>query len=355
MSARAAVSPSARRRLFRRPGVTAVVPNFNGRRWLKGCLESLLAQKYPGLEILLVDDASTDNSAGWVRAHYPQVRVLALRKNLGFAGACNAGVARARGELIALVNTDTLLPKGLFAGLARLLASRPEVAVVSPRIDNQNMDMARYPHTGTLSITGATIQNVIEDPKVVFGAPGALLMFRRAWGEPFDADYRFFHEDVYLSWRAWISGYAVAVAPEFTVRHLGSASVGNQPGRNAWLTERNRWLNALIFWSLGTWVRLLPIFILAGVLELGADWAAGRTGWHRAKAWAWIAGHARQVARKRRAMQAQRRAGDEVVLGLMSCRLSNARSVWGRALNYFSCQWCRLVGIRTWEMRKPRA
>lgn len=337
-------------RAARIPRVSAVVPNYNGRVWLAGCLDSLAAQDCPGLEIILVDDASTDDSVAWVRRRYPRVRVVALEKNLGFAGACNAGASAARGRFIALVNNDTLFSPQLLSGLLRVLETSPRVGVVSPRIDNLNLDMSAFPHAGTLSVTGVTIQNVIADPRVIFGAPGALLMFRRELAPPFDADYRFFHEDVYLSWRAWFTGYTVATAPKLSARHLGSATVKSSPARNAWLTERNRWLNALLFWSPGTLGRLLPLWLTALLLEFLSDLFSGRGVGYRLKAYLWIAGHAGTVARKRRALQAQRRAADAVVLRLLSCRITNAGHGPARALNALACAWCRWAGLKTWEL-----
>ena len=84
------------------PRLSVIIPNWNGALHLPGCLESLRAQTWRDFEIIVVDNASTDASLA-VLAHYPEVRVLALERNRGFTGACNAGLAAARGAIVLLL------------------------------------------------------------------------------------------------------------------------------------------------------------------------------------------------------------------------------------------------------------
>ena len=86
-----------------------VIPNFNGERWLPGVLDSVAAQTRPAAEVIVVDDGSTDGSLALLAARHPDVRVLALGQNGGFARAANAGLAAARADAVALVNTDVVL------------------------------------------------------------------------------------------------------------------------------------------------------------------------------------------------------------------------------------------------------
>ena len=327
-----------------------VIPNYNGRRFLKACLDSLRTQDYPRMEIMVVDDASSDESPEWVRQHYPKFNLIALKQNLGFCGACNTGVEAARGDLIALVNNDTILPKNFVSGLVACLARHPRAWVVGARMHNLNLDMRLHPHAPTLSVTGVIINNVFKNPGQVFGVPGAGLMFRREVGLPFDADYRFFHDDVYLSWRAWLAGHEVVEAPEIVVKHLGSASVSDQPARNRFLMERNRLLNFFTFWSSGTLLRLLPLLKLALILENLQDIFRGRGIGPRWRAYGWLLANRGAVAAKRRNLQAQRRCPDAVVLARMSRKLTNGQDVLAGMLNGVSAIWCRVMGIKTAEM-----
>src|SRR5262245_59765725 len=87
---------------------SVIVVNFNGREWLQGCLTSALGEMDERHELILVDNASTDGSVELVRARFPNVRVLALDRNSGFAQGNNAGAAIARGRYIAFLNNDTI-------------------------------------------------------------------------------------------------------------------------------------------------------------------------------------------------------------------------------------------------------
>src|SRR5579863_4326738 len=85
-----------------------VIPNWNGKDLLERFLPSWLAAiaDHPGSEIIVVDNGSTDGSAQWIAEHYPDVRVIGLRDNLGFGGGSNAGVRAAKNEVVVLLNSD---------------------------------------------------------------------------------------------------------------------------------------------------------------------------------------------------------------------------------------------------------
>lgn len=339
----------------RPPQVSVVVPNHNGAGFLAGCLDSLRRQTHPELEVIVVDDASTDGSPERVRTDHPEVRLLVLDRNQGFCAACNTGVAAAQGEFVALVNSDTVLPEDFVSRLTAALRERPRAWVAAPWIDNRNLDMSRFPGGGTMSVTGTIIQNVFPDRREIFGAPGAALLYvKGALGLPFDPDYRFFHDDVYLSWRAWLNGGEVVSCPEVVVAHLGSASVAAWPWRNRWLSERNRWLNALTLWSSWTLLRLLPLWGLALGLELAGDLAAGRGWGPRLAAYGWLLVHPRTILRKRRVLQRERRVHDREILGRMSCRVTNLTHAPARAANALARTWCRWMGLVTWELQDVR-
>src|SRR5688572_1832772 len=89
------------------PLLSIIIPNWNGARFLPTCLDSLRRQTYADLEIIIVDNASNDGSQALIQDQYSWVKLLPLPENRGFTGACNAGIAAAKGEFIALLNNDT--------------------------------------------------------------------------------------------------------------------------------------------------------------------------------------------------------------------------------------------------------
>lgn len=112
-----------------------IIVNFNTREELEQCLSSL--RRAPPLtthEIVVVDNASTDGSRAAVRTGWPDVRLLALDTNAGYARACNAGIRATRSELVLLLNSDTIVPPGAVDTLVALLDRRPDVAIVGPRV-----------------------------------------------------------------------------------------------------------------------------------------------------------------------------------------------------------------------------
>jgi len=114
--------------------MSVVVLNWNGQAHLEGCLCALRAQSFRGFEIILVDNGSQDGSVPFVRERFPEVRVVAIKENLGFAGGNNAGVAVAQGEFIALLNNDTVADPGWLAALHRATQEQAEYGMWASRV-----------------------------------------------------------------------------------------------------------------------------------------------------------------------------------------------------------------------------
>lgn len=338
-----------------RPSVAAVVLTYN--RWdlIRACLPTVLAQDWPDLEVCVVDNGSTDGTPAKLAAEFPGVKVLALPQNLGFAGANNAGVRACTAEYAAMISNDVLLPPEFMRRLVTELERRPDAALAGPAVDNLNLDMSQYPGVGTVGLTGTVIQNVFTDPTLGFGAAGCSLVFKRsALGLPFDADYGFFHEDVFLAWRARLLGYSVLRVPDVQVRHVGSATLGSPSGENRFLLERNRQINFLTFFSAWTRLRIRPLMCLARALEWAGDRRAGRSREPVVRARRWLRAHAEVIRAKRRTRQSERRVPDREIIRWMSCRITNAPGAAGRLANALAKVWCRLVGLRTWEIENGK-
>jgi GT2 family glycosyltransferase len=155
--------------------VSIITVNYNGRRHLASLLPSLLELDYPPerREILVVDNGSTDGSVAFVRDTYPGVRVIESGENLGFAGGNNLGMRAARGELVALINNDTVADRSWLRGLVEAAAADPRIGIVGSkvlfltpfldlRLDTQTFSPAR----ARLSSDGRELGVILLDARV---------------------------------------------------------------------------------------------------------------------------------------------------------------------------------------------
>jgi len=231
------------------PDVTVVIVTWNGRQHLDDCLTAVAAQRGVHLETILVDNASTDGTAEYVRQRYPFIRVVALAENRGFAGGNNAGVAAARAPLVAFLNNDTAADPGWLQALVSGLDESAGFALVTSRIvymhDPQIIDSAG---DGFLRAGGAfkrfhgTRAAEATESMEVFGVCGAACLLPKAVFDEldgFDEDFFASHEDVDLSYRARLRGYRVRYVPNALVRHRGSATLGRHTARAIFYGQRN--------------------------------------------------------------------------------------------------------------------
>lgn len=235
-----------------------IIPNYNGARLLETCLGSLRAQTHPAdlTEIILVDDASADASVAFVRAHYPEVRVLELPRNSGLAAACNAGAEFAQGDLLVMLNNDTEAEPGWLAALVRAARAHPQAGSIASKMllfDRRDVLHSAGDLMGRDGIPrnrGVWEQDEgqFDRDLMVFGGCGGGVAYRReAWEQAGGFDVRLFMylEDVDLAWRLQLLGWQAVFAPEARLYHRLSATGGGTlasfyTGRNTiWVTVKD--------------------------------------------------------------------------------------------------------------------
>jgi len=231
------------------PRLSVVIPNWNGAEHLPTCLDSLRRQTVDDAEVIVVDNGSSDDSLELLERHYPEVRVLALNENRGFAGACNAGMRTARGPFIVLLNNDTEVDERWLEEVLAAFERHPRAGMVASKMllfdqrDRFHTAGDFYRLDGLPGNRGVwqRDEGQYDEEEYVFGACGGSAAYRRAMLEDvglLDEDFFYSCEDVDLAWRAQLAGWRCVYTPQAVVYHKLSATGGGTTasfydGRNA--------------------------------------------------------------------------------------------------------------------------
>jgi len=256
--------------------ITAVVCNYNGAEHLPPCLAGLLAQTRAVDELIVVDNASTDESRELLARDFPRARVIALERNDGPCPARNVGLERARNDWVLLVDNDAVLEPDVLAKLESALLARGDAVLAQPRSvvasepSRVHYDGGECHYVGLFSLRNfftplaqAAGSGVVE----VGGAVSvALLVDRRAVlaAGAFDPAFFILFEDLDLSLRLRSRGHVLLSVEDAIVHHRGgTAGISyrgaiDYPRRRAFLHSRNRWLHLLKNYSWRTLVLCAP-------------------------------------------------------------------------------------------------
>nr|MBC7245837.1 glycosyltransferase family 2 protein [Chloroflexota bacterium] len=311
------------------PLVSVIIVNYNGRHYLEACLRSLLSNNLPPHEIILVDNASTDDSVSYAQRAFPSVRVICNQANLGFGPGCNAAARYARGQYLAFLNPDTVVKPGWLEALIAALQADPQAGLATPKIlllaDPERINTCgnEVHYTGLTLCRGfGMMYDAFPHLEEVSAVSGAAFAIRRdlfaALGG-FDEAFFLYMEDTDLSWRACLAGYRCLYVPSSIVLHDYTLRFGPL---KTFYQERNRYLMLLKGLRWATLLILLPALLLAE----GVTWAftllRDHLHWrNKVRAYRWIAAHWQEVMRKRRQVQAQRKVPDRDLLRYCAYRL----------------------------------
>jgi len=233
--------------------LSIIIVSFNTRADLERCLESVTAAP-PAVahEIIVVDNASHDGSPDAVRERWPAVRLLELPRNLGFAAANNAGIKVTTGELVLLLNSDTIVPSGALDLLIARLRAHPDAAIAGPRLvdgagkvelsvgpmisplaELQQKALMRLHHAGVAMASRAVERTTGKEYFVDWVSGAALLVYRRDAEAVGLLDERFFlyTEDVDFCAAIRARGRRVLFTPAATITHLRGRSRATAPAR----------------------------------------------------------------------------------------------------------------------------
>lgn len=236
--------------------LSVVILNWNGRRHLERYLPSVVAHTEGDAEVVVADNGSTDDSLQWLRLNYPDVRVIRLDRNYGFAGGYNRALREVESEYVLLLNSDVEVTAGWWQPLVEVLDTESDVAAVAPKL-LADMERMKFEYAGASGgfidylgypfCRGRILSNVEEDRgqydnrRDIFWASGAAMCCRRELFESlggFDEDFFAHMEEIDLQWRMQLEGWRIVVEPKSVVYHLGGGTLPAS-SRKIFLNHRN--------------------------------------------------------------------------------------------------------------------
>lgn len=231
--------------------LSIIIVTWNGLAHLPRCLAALMPQLPAAAEIIQVDNGSSDDTVAWVRGNHPQVRLIELERNIGFAGGVTAGLQVACSELVLLINDDAFVEPGCIAALLTAMEARPEVgAAAAVLLFDHRPDVVASAgvrvRRDALALDLWALRPVADlplHPSAILGPSGGAALYRRALLDDvggLEPAFFAYLEDVDLALRMCLRGWHAIVVPQARLRHVYSATGGQGSPFKQRLLARNR-------------------------------------------------------------------------------------------------------------------
>ena len=319
--------------------VSVTIVTYNSGRFIKRCLESVLEQKYPTTEIVVIDNASTDGTVDILEQFEERVRIVYNDENIGFAAAQNQAIEISRGDWILTLNPDVLLLPDFIQGLVEAGQVDSKVGTVCGKLltilatfdlpDKQLVDSTGIFFTPMLRHLDRGSQEVdnghYTKPEYVFGATAAAALYRRAMiddvsmsGDFFDPDFFVYREDADVAWRAQLLGWRCLYTPDARGDHVRKVLPGNRralPAEINMHSVKNRFLMRIKNITPGVYWRNCASITWRDMVVFGACLVREHTS---LKAFWYLATNLRRFLAKREEIMSRRRVDDEYMASWFS-------------------------------------
>lgn len=310
------------------PSVSVIIVNYNGLKYLDRCLNSLLDNRYPKLQIILVDNASADCSVDHVSKKFPKVKIIRSTTNLGFAGGNNLGIKHAKGKYVLLLNNDTEVEGDFVKNLVSAFDELPNLGCVQPKIVLMR-EKTKIDSCGTFLTDSMLLYHyglnkdqslkTYNRPFPVFSVKGAAMLIRKDLIDKiglFDEDFWSYYEETDFCHRAWLAGYQTWYFPKAKVYHLvGGTSTLFDNDFVQYRNARNRLSSFIKNFETATLLKVIPVYLFSNFIASLIWLFMGKTkhflGLHRAIYWNIT--HLKEVLRKRGKVQKLRVLADKEI------------------------------------------
>ncbi len=236
--------------------IAVAILNYNGVKWLEKFLGNVI-QNSPEAEVIVIDNASTDDSVKYLKTHFPEIKIIQNIENSGFAGGYNEGLKSIESDYYILLNSDIEVTENWIMPVIHSIEKTPNAVAGQPKILAYHCK-THFEHAGACGgfidklgypfCRGRIFNEVEEDIKQydesieVFWATGACLFIKSdAYWEMggLDADFFAHMEEIDLCWRMQNKGYKIICEPQSTVYHVGGGTLDYQNPRKTYLNFRN--------------------------------------------------------------------------------------------------------------------
>lgn len=319
------------------PLVSVIIVHYNRVEYLKMVLPSLRQVTYSPLEIILVDNASTDESVAFTRQHFPEVKIVQNPRNYMYARGNNEGIRAAKGEILCLLNNDVEVDPGFIEPVVKAFRRDASLGAGQPKILDLNrpeffeyagaaggfLDRYGYPFLrGRLFFTVERDEGQYDDPLNIFWASGAALFLRKSALEEtglLDEDFILHMEEIDLCWRLHLHRYHVRFIPGSRVWHKGGGTLSAENPQKLYWNYRNNIFLLVKNLGLINLVRILFARSLLDVLAAAGELMRGKPGSALAifQAYGWILSHLPLLRKKRREVQTRRQTDDGDIFKLI--------------------------------------
>lgn len=307
---------------MKKPRFSISVLNWNGKHLLKKSIESALAQTYRPIEVILVDNGSTDGSVEFVKKLFgKKVEVIALKENQGYSRGHNIGFQRSRGKWTALMSNDVILDKNWVSEVMKTVSSEAKAGVIgSHGYYTNKTEPVNGNYFDLIGIVAPCRNKWATSLMTVAG--GVFAVNKALFDKPYDDDYFIYGDESFLGIRNLLKRNTnrICLSSSYTFQGSGSEGTSRLGKRAVFLSERNNLLNFFRFLKLKTILLLLPIFIAQNFGKMVKLFLTGKWDYlkWRLQAWLWLASNIGTILKKRRESQSERKTGDRAIFELFT-------------------------------------
>jgi len=242
------------------PSVAILILNWNTRGFLKKYLPSILSASYPNKEIYVIDNNSSDDSVAMLKNCFPEVHIIQMHSNLGYATGYNLCLSQVEADYFILVNSDIEVTKDFIDPVIQLMEANEDIGICQPKLLSYGekhmfeyagaaggwIDKLGFPFARErVLLTIEKDEGQYNSPAQIFWATGACMFLKSSVYKKIGGfyDYYYMHqEDIDLCWRAQNVGYKIYVCPDSEVFHIGGGSLSWENNLKTFLTFRNNYI-----------------------------------------------------------------------------------------------------------------